>query len=88
VDVRRILHGDGVTERLDKNHNGIYDLEELSELAKANVDGLKGFEYFTRPTLDGTEVKLGHARLLARAQEQYFLAHLDAATRAAGSGTA
>jgi ABC-type uncharacterized transport system substrate-binding protein len=55
-------------EGLDKNHDGIYDREELSELAKVNVDGLKEFEYFTYPTLDGKEVKLADAR-------DYWLEH-------------
>ncbi|TMJ63980.1 MAG: DUF1007 family protein, partial [Alphaproteobacteria bacterium] len=36
-------------EGLDKNKDGIYDREELAELAKVNVDGLKEFGYFTYP---------------------------------------
>ena len=36
-------------EGLDKNKDGIYDREELAELAKVNIDGLKDFAYFTFP---------------------------------------
>ena len=32
---------------LDKNNDGIYSREELAELAKVNMDGLKEFDYFT-----------------------------------------
>jgi ABC-type uncharacterized transport system substrate-binding protein len=49
-------------EGLDKNHDGKYDREELAELAKINVDGLKDFSYFTFPALAGQELKLGEAR--------------------------
>lgn len=48
-------------EGLDKNNDGIYDREELAELAKVNVDGLKEFGYFTYPVLGGQEVKLKEA---------------------------
>ena len=34
-------------EGLDKNKDGIYDREELSELAKVNIEGLKEIGYFT-----------------------------------------
>ena len=34
-------------EGLDKNKDGKYDREELAELAKVNIDGLKEFAYFT-----------------------------------------
>ena len=40
-------------EGLDKNNDGIYDREELSELAKVNIDGMKEFGYFTYPLLAG-----------------------------------
>src|ERR1700682_4034432 len=40
-------------EGLDKNHDGKYDREELAELAKVNIDGLKDFAYFTFPALAG-----------------------------------
>ena len=59
-------------EGLDKNHDGIYDREELAELAKVNVDGLKEYHYFTYAMLAGKEVKLGEAR-------DYWLEHKDGA---------
>ena len=57
-------------EGLDKNKDGIYDREELAELAKVNIDGLKDFAYFTFPALAGKELKLGEAR-------DYWLEHKD-----------
>src|SRR5262245_57858253 len=36
-------------EGLDKNGDGKYDREELAELAKVNIEGLKEFAYFTYP---------------------------------------
>jgi ABC-type uncharacterized transport system substrate-binding protein len=57
-------------EGLDKNHDGKYDREELAELAKVNVDGLKDFAYFTFPALAGQELKLGEAR-------DYWLEYTD-----------
>jgi len=41
-------------EGLDKNNDGIYSREELAELAKVNLEGLKEFDYFTFAKL-GTE---------------------------------
>ena len=35
------------TEGLDKNNDGIYDRQELAPLAQVNMDGIKGFDYFT-----------------------------------------
>jgi ABC-type uncharacterized transport system substrate-binding protein len=49
-------------EGLDKNKDGKFDREELAELAKVNMDGLKDFAYFTFPALAGQELKLGEAR--------------------------
>jgi ABC-type uncharacterized transport system substrate-binding protein len=40
-------------EGLDKNHDGIYDREELSELAKVNIEAMKEVGYFTYPGLGG-----------------------------------
>lgn len=57
-------------EGLDKNHDGIYDRQELSELAKVNMDGLKEFGYFTFPTVAGKAVKLGEPR-------DYWLEHTN-----------
>ena len=57
-------------EGLDKNKDGIYDREELAELAKVNIDGLKEFSYFTFATLGGRELKLAEPR-------DYWLEHKD-----------
>lgn len=57
-------------EGLDKNKDGIYDREELAELAKVNIDGLKDFDYFTYPALAGKQLKVGEAR-------DYWLEHKD-----------
>jgi len=46
-------------EGLDKNNDGKYDREELAELAKVNIDGLKDFGYFTTAGVAGQEVKFG-----------------------------
>ncbi|MBO0765449.1 MAG: DUF1007 family protein [Hyphomicrobiaceae bacterium] len=60
-------------EGLDKNHDGKYDRAELSELAKVNIDSLKGFAYFTFPTLAGQPVKVGEPR------GDYYLEYKDRA---------
>lgn len=57
-------------EGLDKNKDGVYDREELAELAKVNIEGLKDFAYFTFPGLAGKELALGEAR-------DYWLEHKD-----------
>ncbi len=57
-------------EGLDKNNDGKYDREELAELAKVNVDGLKDFSYFTYPLLGGHELKVGEV-------SDYWLEHED-----------
>ncbi len=57
-------------EGLDKNKDGIYDREELAELAKVNIEGLKEFGYFTYPVLAGQDVKLQDVR-------DYWLEHKD-----------
>jgi ABC-type uncharacterized transport system substrate-binding protein len=44
-------------EGLDKNGDGKYDREELKELAKVNIDGLKEFDYFTYAKLGETPLK-------------------------------
>ena len=59
-------------EGLDKNKDGIYDREELAELAKVNIDGLKEFAYFTYPVLAGQDVKLAEVK-------DYFAEHKDGA---------
>ncbi len=57
-------------EGLDKNKDGVYDREELAELAKVNIEGLKDFAYFTFPGLAGKELALGEPR-------DYWLEHKD-----------
>ncbi|KAB2912213.1 MAG: DUF1007 family protein [Hyphomicrobiaceae bacterium] len=57
-------------EGLDKNNDGKYDRDELAELAKVNVEGLKDFSYFTYPLLGGRELKVGEV-------SDYWLEHKD-----------
>ena len=57
-------------EGLDKNNDGKYDREELAELAKVNIEGLKDFEYFTFPKLAGEPLKVGDVT-------DYWLEHKD-----------
>lgn len=57
-------------EGLDKNKDGVYDREELAELAKVNIEGLKEFAYFTYPLLAGQELKVGEVT-------DYWLEHKD-----------
>jgi len=53
---------------LDKNKDGIYDREELAELAKVNIDGLKDFAFFTHAFLGGQKLGTGEAK-------DYWLEH-------------
>ena len=74
-------------EGLDKNKDGIYDREELSELAKVNIDGLKEFAYFTYPVLDGQDVKVGEVKdYWAEHKDGALSLNLHRAVRAAGPG--
>ena len=57
---------------MPKNKEGLYGREELAELAKVNVEGLKEFGYFTFATLDKTELKLGDPK-----PDAYWLEHKD-----------
>ena len=41
---------------LDTNNDGIYSREELAELAKVNMEGLKEFDFFTAATLGDKKV--------------------------------
>ena len=59
-------------EGLDKNNDGVYDRDELAELAKVNIEGLKDFAYFTYPVVGGKDVKLGEVR-------DYYLEYKDKA---------
>jgi ABC-type uncharacterized transport system substrate-binding protein len=42
---------------LDTNNDGVYSREELAELAKVNMDGLKEFDFFTYAKLTGKAVE-------------------------------
>jgi hypothetical protein len=43
-------------EGLDANGDGVLDRQELAELAKVNMDGLKEFAYFTFAELSGQKL--------------------------------
>jgi ABC-type uncharacterized transport system substrate-binding protein len=43
---------------LDTNKDGVYSREELADLAKTNIEGLKDFEYFTHATLAKQPLKV------------------------------
>lgn len=58
-------------EGLDTNKDGIYSREELAELAKVNMEGLKEFAYFTHP-------RLGEKRLALTEAKDYWLEYADA----------
>ena len=45
-------------EGLDTNKDGVYSREELAELAKVNMEGLKEFGYFTYAKLGTADLKL------------------------------
>jgi ABC-type uncharacterized transport system substrate-binding protein len=55
-------------EGLDTDKDGKYSREELAELAKVNIDGLKEFDYFTY-------AKLGAKDLKFKAPVDYWLDH-------------
>ncbi len=55
---------------LDKNGDGVYDRDELAELAQINMDGLKDFEYFTF-------AKLGEQPIKIAKTADYWLEHKD-----------
>jgi ABC-type uncharacterized transport system substrate-binding protein len=57
-------------EGLDANKDGQYSREELAELAKVNIDGLKEFGYFT-------VAKLGETRVKAKDPVDYHLEYKD-----------
>lgn len=59
-------------EGLDANKDGVYDREELAELAKVNIEGLKEFAYFTYPKLAGKDVPFADVK-------EYWLEHKDGA---------
>ncbi len=57
-------------EGLDTNKDGKYSREELHELAKTNIEGLKDFEYFTYAKLADKALKVGEPK-------DYWLEHKD-----------
>lgn len=57
---------------LPKNKNGLYGREELAELAKVNVEGLREFGYFTFASLGKAELKIGDPK-----PGTYWLEHSD-----------
>jgi ABC-type uncharacterized transport system substrate-binding protein len=59
-------------EGLDANKDGFYSREELAELAKVNIEGLKEFAYFTFPKLAGKDVAFAEVK-------DYWLEHKDGA---------
>ena len=56
-------------EGLDKNNDGVFSREELQELAKANMEGISQFNYFTT-------VRLGGAPLKFEASTDFYLEHI------------
>jgi ABC-type uncharacterized transport system substrate-binding protein len=57
-------------EGLDANRDGKYDRQELAELAKVNIEGLKEFAYFTY-------AKLGNGELKFAVPADYWLDYTD-----------
>lgn len=55
-------------EGLDTNKDGKYSREELAELAKTNMEGLKEFQYFTYPKLEKSDLRLADPK-------DYYLEH-------------
>lgn len=47
---------------LDKNGDGKFERDELAELAKVNVDGIKQFEYFTHARLNDSTLKFAEPK--------------------------
>lgn len=55
---------------LDTNNDGIYSRQELSELAKVNMDGLKEFDFFTY-------ARQGETKLTFGPPQDYWLEHAN-----------
>jgi ABC-type uncharacterized transport system substrate-binding protein len=55
---------------MDKNNDGVYDREELTELAEVNVTSLKEFGFFTFPQIAGQRVECDQPK-------DYWLEHKD-----------
>ena len=56
---------------LDTNNDGTYDRDELAELAKVNMEGLKEFNYFTIARLVTEQLKF-------EGPKDFYLEHTDA----------
>lgn len=56
---------------LDTNNDGVYSREELAELAKVNMDGLKEFDYFT-------DARLATQKLKFEPPKDVWLEHTEA----------
>ena len=57
-------------EGLDTNGDGIYDRQELQELAQTNIDGMEDLGYFT-------VAKLGENKLKFKVPVEFWLEHKD-----------
>lgn len=55
---------------LDKDGDGNYSREELSELATVNIEGIRDFNYFT-------DVRLSDKQLSVKERDDYWLEHKD-----------
>ena len=44
---------------VDKNRNGVYEQEELKELAEVNITSLSDYRFFTFPKLAGQDIECG-----------------------------
>lgn len=59
-------------EGLDTNKDGKYSREELADLAKTNMEGLKEFQYFTFPKLAKSDLKVTDP-----SPSDYYLEHAN-----------
>jgi ABC-type uncharacterized transport system substrate-binding protein len=55
---------------MDKNNDGVYDREELTELAEVNVTSLREYGFFTFPRIAGQQVECDQPK-------DYWLEHKD-----------
>jgi ABC-type uncharacterized transport system substrate-binding protein len=56
------LYSASAVEELGKSKDGKYGRDELAEMAKADIEGLKETGYFTAPRLADQKVLMGEAR--------------------------
>jgi ABC-type uncharacterized transport system substrate-binding protein len=64
------LYSSLAIQGFDLNNDGVYDRDELHPLAKANIDSLKDFGYFTFARVSGTLLEL-------QEPEDYWLDFVD-----------